>query len=386
MRKKIAIIGAGISGLTFANFLKENSENEFTIYEKNSSLDLEEGYGIQLSTNSVSILNRINFGEIKKENKFYPQKVDFYSMLNNKKICELDINQFNKKDVNYTTLKRSLLIEFLKEKLFTNSIQFNKKINKINYSKNKVEITFENNNVEVFDFLVIADGVFSFTKSTLFKNEIQSKYSGSLAIRTIVKKENIKLINESNISLFLGPKTHLVAYPLNIKKDFNLVGIVRKKLSKDDLTDNKFFKNEENIKKLLTNSTINKNTLFKNLFTNLSDVRYFPIFISDKIRKLNSKNIFFLGDAFYSALPTFAQGASQSIESAYELFNDLKADNSKYYNIRLERIKMINRRSKLNYLIFHISNPIFSLIRNIILKIVVNNKIFLKKYLGKIYK
>ena len=43
------------------------------------------------------------------------------------KISELDITQFNRKGVYYTTLKRFLLIEFLKEKLFTNSIQFNKK-------------------------------------------------------------------------------------------------------------------------------------------------------------------------------------------------------------------------------------------------------------------
>ena len=34
MKKKIAIIGAGIGGLTLANLLQNNSEFEFTIYEK----------------------------------------------------------------------------------------------------------------------------------------------------------------------------------------------------------------------------------------------------------------------------------------------------------------------------------------------------------------
>ena len=34
MIKKIAIIGAGISGLTFANFLKKNSDYDFVVYEK----------------------------------------------------------------------------------------------------------------------------------------------------------------------------------------------------------------------------------------------------------------------------------------------------------------------------------------------------------------
>ena len=70
------------------------------------------------------------------------KKIDFYSLKNNNKICDLDISQFNSKNISYTTLKRSFLIEFLKEKLFSNSIQFNKKIEKINCINSKVEITF----------------------------------------------------------------------------------------------------------------------------------------------------------------------------------------------------------------------------------------------------
>ena len=65
MKKEVAIIGAGISGLVFANFLKKNSEYNFTIYEKNSSLDLFDGYGVQLSANSVFMLNKIGFKELK---------------------------------------------------------------------------------------------------------------------------------------------------------------------------------------------------------------------------------------------------------------------------------------------------------------------------------
>ena len=34
MKKKIAIIGAGIGGLTLANLLQTNSKFEFVIYEK----------------------------------------------------------------------------------------------------------------------------------------------------------------------------------------------------------------------------------------------------------------------------------------------------------------------------------------------------------------
>ena len=52
--KKIAIIGAGISGLFIANLFKKNPNYQITIYEKNTSVTLEQGYGIQLSVNSAS--------------------------------------------------------------------------------------------------------------------------------------------------------------------------------------------------------------------------------------------------------------------------------------------------------------------------------------------
>jgi len=67
MKKKIAIIGSGIAGLTLANFLYKNKTHDFMVYEKNESLPLDEGYGIQLSTNSIKILNEINFTKINDE-------------------------------------------------------------------------------------------------------------------------------------------------------------------------------------------------------------------------------------------------------------------------------------------------------------------------------
>ena len=64
MKKKIAIIGSGIAGLTLANLLKIHSNFEFIVYEKGEMLNLDEGFGILLSVNSVSILNKIGFNQL----------------------------------------------------------------------------------------------------------------------------------------------------------------------------------------------------------------------------------------------------------------------------------------------------------------------------------
>ena len=59
--KKIAIIGAGISGLYFANLLEMDSGFDYKIYEKRPMLNLDESYGIQLSVNSIKLLNKNGF-------------------------------------------------------------------------------------------------------------------------------------------------------------------------------------------------------------------------------------------------------------------------------------------------------------------------------------
>jgi len=78
--KKIAIIGAGISGLYIANLFKDHKNYKVTIYEKRNSIEMDEGYGIQLSVNSVKLLNKIGFTSLTEEEKFNPKKIDFYEI------------------------------------------------------------------------------------------------------------------------------------------------------------------------------------------------------------------------------------------------------------------------------------------------------------------
>ena len=55
--KKIAIIGAGIAGLTLANLIK-NTQTMNLWFMKEKKVCLLKGYGIQLATNSIKILNK----------------------------------------------------------------------------------------------------------------------------------------------------------------------------------------------------------------------------------------------------------------------------------------------------------------------------------------
>ena len=123
-----------------------------------------------------------------------------------------------------------------------------------------------------------------------------------------------------------------------------------------------------------------------NLKNKIENIKSFPIFISDKFIKPEKRNIFFVGDALYAFPPSFAQGSSQSIEASKEVYEEIENSTNFYYQKRYERIKKVNSRSLINHFAFHISNPFLILIRNIALKYLTKNKIFLENYLGKIYK
>ena len=376
MKKKVAIIGSGIAGLTLANLLRMNLNSEFAVYEKEDNLNLSEGFGIQLSVNSVSVLNKLGFNNLNKNEIYQPKKLDFYTKEYNK-ICDLDLTIFNSTEEKYTTLKRSTLIKFLKEKLLSNSILFRKKINRVKKINKKIEIYFTDGTSEEVDYLVISDGVFSNTKSIVENKIFKPIYNGGAAIRVEVKKQNIFDFNNNNISIVMGSGAHLVLYPINKAQDFNLISIIRNKL------DNK----QETIK-VLENSIFKENKKLRTLFK--EDLKTWPIYISGPPIKSIYKNVFYIGDAFYTFPPSFAQGAAQAIESAYEVFNLIRNEESEMQNIyfknRLERIKLVNNRSKFNYFIFHISNTVLKIFRNKILKILIKNKKFINNYLGKVYK
>ncbi len=375
MKKKVAIIGSGIAGLTAANLLKSNPNFDVTVYEKETILSLDEGYGIQLAPNSISILNKIGFSNLDKNDLFNPSNLNFYSS-DNKKICDLNLSNLNSNKAKYTTLKRSILIEFLKSSLFKNNIRFGKEVQKIKKIKEKLLINFKDNTNDLVDYLIVSDGVFSKTKSLIENENIKPNYNGSIAIRTILKPSQEFNYDKNNISLVMLKKAHIVIYPINKKDELNLVCIVRQKLS-----------SRINLNELIKKEIISQNKNLENLFR--SQLDYWPIYVTKKPSKSIYENLFYIGDAFYTFPPTMAQGASQSIEAAYELFNLLSQEKNKfqstYYEKRLAKTKLINSRSRLNYYSFHLSNPLLIKARNITLKKITKSKRFLNSYLRNIY-
>ena len=373
--KKIAIIGGGISGLYFANLLNNQKDFEYKIFEKKDNYNFLEGYGIQLSVNSIKLLNSIGFKNLPASEVSFPLKVNFIQANNSKKICDIDLTQFNDYSNRYTTLKRSTLLKFLFQNVPKEKIKFNSNITKIENS-NGLSVTFGDNKNEEFDYLIISDGIFSKTRS-LILNEITSpKYNLNVALRGKLKGDY-----GNDISIYMGSNSHYVIYPVNQNNEHNFVAIIKKKLSSYELKNYGLFKSEEFLNSLLSGLQNSQISL-----KNLSELKSFPVHVSSDFPSLNKKNVFLSGDALFTFPPSFAQGASQSIETANDILKSILNGTNEFYQERIRSISSINNKSKFNHFSFHLSNPINIFIRNKILKYLSKNKIFLENYLGKIYR
>ena len=149
--KKIGIIGGGISGLYLANIFNNNPDFDYKIFEKRENINFSEGYGIQLSVNCIKLLNKIGFKNLAASEVCFPSKVNFFQSNNSKKICDIDIAQFNDHLNRYTTTKRSTLLNFLLKNIPQNKIKFNITLSHLK-NENNIKAHFSDNSQEDFDY------------------------------------------------------------------------------------------------------------------------------------------------------------------------------------------------------------------------------------------
>ena len=197
-----------------------------------------------------------------------------------------------------------------------------------------------------------------------------------MAVRTILKSKSGLDIDDEKITLMMGKDCHIVIYPINKNKELNLVCIIRdKKYDPDNI-------------KLLVGKIISQNSKLEKIFNR--ELKSWPLYYTPQILPSTNKKVFYIGDAFNGFLPTLAQGAGQSIESAYELFNLIEEDradiHNAYFQERLKRAKIVRKRSNLNFFAFHFSSSIMQTIRNFFMKFLIKRKTFVSSYLGTVYK
>ena len=192
---RVAIIGAGISGLSAALLLKQLKCN-VTVFEKNESLK-NEGAGIQITSNGSFVLKKLGLDKPIIRAGIRPNNLCLFDEDDFKCIGSLEILERLKGRYgrSFVTLNRSLLVKILFEKVKQEKIKVkfgSRALPLVGKGEKNISISFNGKKIKK-DLIVIADGIGSSWKKTIFR-EIKNRSISQCAYRFVSNNKKLPAI------------------------------------------------------------------------------------------------------------------------------------------------------------------------------------------------
>jgi len=301
--KKIAVVGAGISGLSMANYL-EKHKIDYHIYERRKKKDLA-GHGFLIPKEGMDYLYQIIDSDLLIKNGNFLQKYTQYSHTG-KILAEKELD-------NVFAISRHSLINLLAQKISPEKITYGETIIPDEQQSGKLNLS-DGTWIDA-DIAVISDGSRSRIRKYLYKDEAMTMVRESEVVNIIQHKEIADSIENDFI------KFH--------HKDGGLTfGIL--KLSDDTVLwysqfDNlKYTINEcsaENLKKYMLE-------VFKNWYpivpeiiqkSDYKHVHLWNVYELDKLNPFYKDNFVFIGDAAHPLIPFTSQGVTSALKDSFSL-------------------------------------------------------------------
>lgn len=385
---KIAIIGAGIGGLTLALALAKNGARDVHLYERRADAQ-ELGAGIQIGPNAVRLLEHLGLAEGLRAISVTSPTGSMFEGKTHSKLTELpmDVHAMQHYGAHsYQVLRADLhrlLLDATSDAFGQNPVQFSKELVGLSHGQ-QPNIAFADGTEEAVDLVVGADGVESNVRSSLFEHSATT-YSGYYAWRGLLKidlSSSYKTVDRLNVWVDAG--RHLIAYPVGVDgKWINLVGV------SESLDWHPESAVEERPVSEWLEDYSGWNPQALGLIEGLERCQKWSLRTMPVMNRWHLGSVGLLGDAAHPMLPSLAQGAAQAIEDAVCLAGLISAGElsvdalfSTYYDRRNVRVARVQAASHWNLKFFHRPHDMMAKLQNIGMKATggLASRIIAKKY------
>jgi len=359
----IAVIGAGIGGLTAAAYLLKQGHS-VRVFEQSAKLG-EIGAGIQISANAMRVLEGLGIrAELESlavsPNGFRFQVHDTAELLHEVPLGEFHANQYGAK---YLHIHRADLHNALTKvvyRLDPDAVRLGATATRFEESANGATVHFADGSHYECDLLVGADGIKSTIRPQII-GDTPVEFTGYVAWRATVSTDQFGSDYMDKVcTLWVGPGAHAVVYYLRSGKLLNFVGIVENDSWLEESWTIK--DSREKLKRDFRGWHDDVQFLIDRL---PEDGCYrWALYSRPPVANWSTARATLLGDAAHSTLPFMAQGAAMAIEDGAILSRALSECGSigaaleVYEHSRFERTARIQNGSKNMAKLYHSSSEI----------------------------
>ncbi|NSZ62882.1 FAD-dependent monooxygenase [Agrobacterium tumefaciens] len=356
--KSVAIVGAGIAGLTAAlSFARHGISSD--IVEQAGELT-EVGAGLQVSPNAARILAELGVMPEIEARWTEPVSVDLADGKSLATLLSLPVGATARTrwGAPYGVLHRSTLQSALINAVTRNPLcrlHLGKRI------ENATTDVIAATTFRDHDLIVGADGVWSAARFAV-PSAPTATFSGNIAWRfTVAAKDVPSAINKSAVTAYLGSGGHIVAYPLKEVGGFNIVAIA---LGADPGATWRAESSGQQKAMLLAQFRGWSPDIVR-LLASSENPTFWPLYQAGAGRWHNGRDTVLIGDAAHAMMPFAAQGAAMAIEDAFELAGTLTETPlpapqalAAFEALRLPRIEKARKRASLNRFAYHATGPV----------------------------
>ncbi len=361
MSKQVLIAGAGIGGLAAA-LACSRAGWKVRVFERAAEFN-EVGAGIQIGPNVVRVLRGFGLEPAVARVAAFPGRLQVRNAVSGAELAVLPLGERARRlyGAPYATIHRAdlhkLLLEALQQR---NDVRLGLGSWLASYRETPHAValtTTEGLEVEA-DVLVGADGLWSRVRE-LMLGDGAPRVPGHLAYRTMVPQSALpEHLRSQQVTAWLGPKLHVVQYPVRGGEWLNVVAIVQGRVQ-SDLQSWDHGANAADLRTAMGHTC----APLQDLIAAIPDWRLWALCDRPPMKgawQQAQGRVALLGDAAHPMRPYLAQGAGMAIEDADELGRSLALDTlpvgerlQRYALNRWQRCARVQARSIRNGQIFH---------------------------------